>query len=104
MCSSDLPHVSRFTFSAAPERYAEISVALGVARNGSALAAAEYGVEFLSQLSRACGVPQTLSELNIPRTAIAAMAKSAMQVQRLLKNNLRTVTEADAVKIYETAF
>ena len=99
-----LPHVSRFNFSAAPERYAEISVALGVARNGSALAAAEYGVEFLSQLSRDCGVPQTLSELNIPRTAIAAMAKSAMQVQRLLKNNLRTVTEADAVKIYETAF
>jgi len=26
-----LPHVSRFNFSAAPERYADISVALGVA-------------------------------------------------------------------------
>jgi alcohol dehydrogenase class IV len=99
-----LPHVSRFNFSAAPERYADISVALGVARNGSPLTTAEHGVEFLSQLSRDCGVPQKLSELNIPRTAIPAMAKSAMQVTRLLKNNPRPVTEADAVKIYEATF
>ena len=99
-----LPHVLRFNVSAAPERHAEISVALGVARNGSALTTAEHGVEFLSKLSRDCGVPQTLSELKIPRAAIPEMAKSALQVQRLLKNNLRTVTEADAVKIYEASF
>jgi alcohol dehydrogenase class IV len=79
-------------------------VALGIARNGSALSTAEHGVEFLSQLSRDCGVPQTLSELNIPRTAIPALAKSAMQVTRLLKNNPRPVTEADAVNIYEATF
>jgi alcohol dehydrogenase class IV len=99
-----LPHVSRFNFSAAPERYADISVALGLARNGSPLTTAEHGVEFLSQLSRACGVPQKLSELDIPRTAIPTLAKAAMQVTRLLKNNLRPVTEADAVKIYEATF
>jgi alcohol dehydrogenase class IV len=99
-----LPHVSRFNFPAAPERYADISVALGVARNGSPLTTAEHGVEFLSQLSRACGVPQKLSELAVPRTAIPAMAKSAMQVTRLLKNNPRPVTEADAVAIYEATF
>jgi len=99
-----LPHVSRFNFSAAPERYADISVALGLSRNGSPLTTAEHGVEFLSQLSRACGVPQKLSELDIPHTAIPALAKSAMQVTRLLKNNLRPVTEADAVKIYEATF
>ena len=99
-----LPHVLRFNVSAAPERHAEISAALGVARNGSALTTAEHGVEFLSKLSRDCGVPQTLSALNIPRAAIPEMAKAAMQVQRLLKNNLRVVTEADAVKIYEASF
>ena len=99
-----LPHVSRFNFSAAPERYADIAVALGVVRNGSALTTAEHGVEFLSTLSCACRVPQTLSELHIPRTAIPAMAKSAMQVTRLLKNNPRPVTEADAVQIYEATF
>jgi alcohol dehydrogenase class IV len=99
-----LPHVLRFNFSAAPERYAEIAAALGVARNGSDLGTAERGVELLSQLSRDCGVPQKLSELKIPRAVIPEMAKSAMQVQRLLKNNPRVVTEADAVKIYEASF
>ncbi len=99
-----LPHVSRFNFSAAPERYAEISVVLGIERNGSAVKTAEHGVEFLSQLSRDCGVPQKLSDLKIPRAAIPAMAKAAMQVQRLLKNNPRPVMEADAVKIYEAAY
>ena len=99
-----LPHVLRFNFSAAPERYAEISVALGVERNGSVLTTAERGVEFLSQLSRDCGVPQKLSDLNIPRAAIPALAQAAMTVTRLLKNNLRPLTEADAENIYEAAF
>ncbi len=99
-----LPHVLRFNFSAAPERHAEISIALGVARNGSALTTAEHGVEFLSKLSRDCGVPQKLSALNIPRAAIPEMAKAALTVQRLLKNNLRPVTEADAVQIYTAAY
>jgi alcohol dehydrogenase class IV len=99
-----LPHVSRFNFSVAPERYAEISVALGVERNGSVLTTAERGVEFLLRLSRDCGVPQKLSDLKIPREAIPAMAKAAMQVTRLLKNNVRPVTETDAVKIYEAIY
>jgi alcohol dehydrogenase len=99
-----LPHVLRFNFSAAPVRYAEISGALGIAGNGSKLSAAEHGVEFLSALSRNCGVPQKLSEFGIPRAAIPALAKAAMQVTRLLKNNLRPLTEADAVRIYEAAY
>jgi len=98
-----LPHVLRFNFSAAPSRYAEISVALGVDRNCSDLGTAEKGVEFLSKLSRDCGVPQKLSDLKIPRDAIPGMAKAAMLVTRLLKNNVRDVTEADAVQIYEAA-
>jgi len=99
-----LPHVLRFNFSAAPARHAEIALALGVPKNGSDLATAEAGVAFLSELSRACGVPQRLRELGILPTDLPALARAAMQVQRLLKNNLRPVTEADAVNIYEAAF
>lgn len=99
-----LPHVCRYNFSAAPERYAEIATALGVERNGSNLTTAEHGVDFLTRLSRDCGVPQTLSGLNIPREAIAPMAQAAMQVTRLLKNNLRTLTEADAAQLYASAY
>lgn len=99
-----LPHVLRFNFSAAPERYAEIAAALGVPRHGSDLVTAEKGVEFLSQLSRDCGVPQKLSELKVPREAIPGMAQAAMRVTRLLKNNVRPLAELDAVRIYESAF
>jgi alcohol dehydrogenase class IV len=99
-----LPHVLRFNFSAAPERYAEISTALGIVSNGSVLTTAERGVDFLTQLSRDCGVPQKLSQLNVPRDAIPAMARSAMSVTRLLKNNLRPLTEANAEGIYEAAY
>jgi alcohol dehydrogenase class IV len=99
-----LPNVLRFNFSAAPGRYAEVAVALGVERNPSALVMAERGVERLAELSRACGVPQRLSDFKIPRDAIPAMARAAMQVTRLLKNNLRPVTEADAAGIYEATY
>jgi alcohol dehydrogenase class IV len=99
-----LPNVLRFNFSAAPERYAEVALALGVARDGSALGTAERGVQYLATLSKDSGVPQRLSDLGIPRDAIPSLAKAAMQVSRLLKNNLRPLTEADAVKIYEATF
>lgn len=99
-----LTEVLKFNVPSAPERYAEIAATLGVDRNGSALAAANCGVEFLSRLSRDCGVPQRLSGLGIPRDAIPDLARSAMQVTRLLKNNLRPLTEADATRIYEAVY
>lgn len=99
-----LPHVIRFNAPAAPERYAEVALALGVEAAGSAGDTAERGVEFLATLSRRCGVPQRLSELGMPRDVIPSLARGAMEVTRLLKNNLRTVTETDATKIYEAAY
>ena len=98
------PAVLKFNLPAAPERYAEIAVALGVERTSDALQTAQLGLVRLAQLSRDCGVPQRLSELKIPRAAIPAMAKAAMLVTRLLKNNVRPVTEADAIQIYEATF
>jgi alcohol dehydrogenase class IV len=98
-----LPHVLRFNLPAAAERYADIAEALGVPRTGPALAVAERGVERLTELSRAVGVPQRLSLLNIPASDIPALARSAMEVTRLLKNNPRPVTEADAAAIYAAA-
>jgi len=99
-----LPHVLRFNLPQAPERYAEVAVALGVHRNRTPLGTAERGLELLARLSAACGVPQRLSELGVPRDAIPSMAKAAMQVTRLLKNNLRPVHEENAVQIYEAVY
>ena len=99
-----LPNVLRFNIPAAAERYAQVAVALGVEPNQSATGTAGHGVERLAELSRACGVPQRLSELNIPRDAIPEMARAAIGITRLLKNNPRPVTEADAVGIYEATY
>ncbi len=99
-----LPEVLRFNLSAGAERYAQIAVAAGVERNGYALGTAQTGIDRFVKLLRECGTPQKLSDLKIPREAIPALAKSALQVQRLLKNNPRPVTESDAIKIYEATF
>lgn len=99
-----LPNVIRFNCTAVPERYADVAVALGVERDGSHERTAEKGVEFLIELSQACGVPQHLAELGVPRTAIPSLAQSAMQVTRLLKNNPRPMEERDAVEIYEATY
>jgi len=99
-----LPHVLRSNLPAAPERYAEIAAALGIPQQSDAAAMAQQGVERLAELSRDCGIPQRLSELGVPRSAVDAMARSAMTVTRLLKNNLRPLAEADAAGIYREAF
>jgi len=99
-----LPHVLRFNLPSAPARYAAVAAALGVPEGGPVLETAARGIDRLVRSSKACGIPQRLSDLGVPRDAIPGMAKSAMQVTRLLNNNLRPVTEADAMQIYEAAF
>lgn len=99
-----LPHVLRLNLSAATERYAAIAEALGVGRGTSPMETALHGVERLAELSRQCGVPQHLSELGVPLDAIPRMAKAAMTVTRLLKNNPRELTERDAMDIYHAAY
>ena len=99
-----LPHVLQFNFPAAAERYADIAEALGLGRNSSSQSTAELGVGRLRNLVKECGVPQRLSQLGIPREALPEMARAAMQVVRLLKNNPRTLSEQDALQIYEAAY
>jgi alcohol dehydrogenase class IV len=96
--------VLRFNLEAAPDRYAEVARALGVTDGGSAEAVARRGLERIVALARACGLPRGLAELGIRREDLPELARSAMQVQRLLRNNLRPVTETDARAIYEAAF
>ena len=65
---------------------------------------AQRGVEFIEKLSRDCGIPTTLTEIGIPQSAVDGMAKAAMNVQRLLKNNPRPVSEDDARNIYNSLY
>ena len=98
-----LPHVMRFNAEEAPGRYAAIAHAMGIADSGDARADADAGIARIERLSAAAGIDRRLSEVGISSNALPKMAAAAMTVQRLLKNNLREVTEADALHIYQAA-
>jgi alcohol dehydrogenase class IV len=99
-----MPHVFRFNLPAMPERYADIAVALGVPPGTSATATAEAGLRRLELLSRACGIPQRLRDVGVPEADLPRLARESMKVTRLLKNNPRELTAADAEKIYREAY
>lgn len=99
-----LPSVMRFNCPACVKRYADVALACGVEPGATDEGMAMRGVEFVTSLSKECGIPTTLTEIGIPHSAVAHMAKAAMDVQRLLKNNPREVTEKDAVDIYESLY
>ena len=99
-----LPSVMRFNCSANVKKYAEVALACGVKPGKDDEETAMRGVEFVTNLSKECNIPTTLTEIGIPHSAVAHMAKAAMEVQRLLKNNPREVTESDARDIYESLY
>lgn len=100
-----LPHVLRFNLSHARDAYAEIAADAFPELGATAqVRRADDFVEALAQLSRELNVPQTLWSVNIPRDALAMLARDAMKQTRLLVNNPRELSEADALAIYEAAF
>jgi len=99
-----LPSVMKFNAEMCPKRYAEVAIALGVTPGANNEETAQRGVDFIYQLANAVGIPKKLTYLGIPQTAVDGMATAAMQVQRLLKNNPREVTEQDARNIYNSLY
>ena len=99
-----LPSVMKFNAPAAMKRYAEVAIACGVTAGQTDEETAASGVDFIYRLAAAVGIPDKLTALGIPQSAVDGMAKAAMQVQRLLKNNPREVTEQDARDIYNSLY
>ena len=99
-----LPSVMKFNMPANVKRHAEVAVALGCQPGKDDEETARHGVDFIYRLAAAVGIPDKLTALRIPQTAVDGMAKAAMQVQRLLKNNPREVTEQDAREIYNSLY
>lgn len=99
-----LPYVMEYNLVASPKRYAEVAVALGCKEESDDIATAKKGVEKIKELIKDCGLPLQLRDAGVTEDAIPLMAEAAMKIQRLLKNNPREVTEADAINIYKAAF
>lgn len=103
-----LPHVMRFNSEngTAVTQYAELApYIMGIdATEGSPVQITDALITWLEQRIKDTGLPMTLRECDIPEDAIPMLASEAMLQQRLLINNPREVTEADALAIYTAAY
>lgn len=90
-----LPEVVRFNKPSAQHWYAELAP----------LISSEPELDIaLSRLIDDLELPTTLREVGVSENDLALLASDAMLQQRLLVNNPRTVTEADALTIYQQVF
>ncbi|WP_417681942.1 iron-containing alcohol dehydrogenase [Roseibium sp.] len=100
-----LPHVLRFNApdaaadyaTLAPHVFPELSVVDEPEARAHAFA------DELGHLSNRLGLQSTLREVGITAADLPKMASDAMKQTRLLVNNPRPVSEADALAIYEAA-
>jgi alcohol dehydrogenase len=99
-----LPYVMEYNIPAATKKYADVAIALGCECQADDKLTAYAGVQKIKELIKACDIPATLKEVNVPESAIPQMAVDALKIQRLLKNNPRLIEEKDAIEIYKAAY
>ena len=101
-----LPHVLRFNAPAAAREYAELAphVFPHLADGNAIQDTAARFAEELAALNIRLGLEAGLREVGIGEGDLAGMASDAMKQTRLLVNNPRDVTEADALAIYRAAY
>lgn len=100
-----LSHVMRFNAPAASERYAELAdVILPTHFTGSDEAKTNALIQHIESMIVDTAIPRSLREVGVKQDDLPRMASDAMRQTRLLVNNPREVTEADALAIYSAAF
>ncbi len=96
-----LPHVLRFNTESAADLYAELATVISAVNPVAAVTSLpDYFEELIADLA----LPATLSEMKIAAADLPMLAADAMLQQRLLVNNPRPVSEADALNIYTQAW
>jgi alcohol dehydrogenase class IV len=98
-----LPAVMQFNLVGNLGKFAEVAELMGQPTEGLSLReAAEEAVEAVVQLAEDLGVPTSLGEFGVKEEHLPALAEGVMKVTRLLANNPRTLTQADAEEIYRS--
>ena len=93
-----LPQVLRFNSEAATPLYEELAPLVEIERASGSL------IERMDDLINAVELPRRLRDMDIAEDFLPTLATDAMKQQRLLVNNPRDVTEADALAIYREAY
>lgn len=101
-----MPYVMQYNLEAAAPLYAELADALNIPRGSenSSEARAQQLIDFLEALAVSVKAPRKLRDIGIARDATTELAEAAMLQTRLLDNNPREVTLADAQRIYDAAW
>ena len=99
-----LPYVMEFNALGDIPRFAQIAQFLGEkVENLPLLEQAYHAAKAVKAIYEDLKIPQSLTELKVAKEAIPHMAKAAMNVTRLMKNNPRAMTVEDVERIYEKA-
>jgi alcohol dehydrogenase class IV len=98
-----LPQVLQFNAPAAEAHYSEVAEILVPKSGGNPAARVGELIEWFSALPVELGLPTRLRDVGITEADLDALAEDAMKQTRLLINNPREVTQADARSIYRAA-
>ncbi|SHH44402.1 iron-containing alcohol dehydrogenase [Massilia sp. CF038] len=98
-----LPHVLRFNMESAAPMYAELAGIVAPHVAGTDEARAEALVVAMQHIATMTGIETTLQQVGIGETDLDRLADDAMLQTRLLGNNPRELTRADAYGIYRSA-
>lgn len=98
-----LPHVLRFNMPEAVDHYAEIAGIVAPQATGTREARAEALIVAMQQIATTTGIETTLRQVGIAEADLDRLADDAMKQTRLLGNNPRELTRADARAIYAAA-
>jgi alcohol dehydrogenase class IV len=99
-----LPHVMRFNASHAAPLYAELAAIIAPDAAGSDEARSHVLIAAMERMAAQVGIETRLREVGIAAADIDALADGAMLQTRLLTNNPREVSRADAHAIYTAAW
>ena len=91
-----LPHVLRFNLPQASRLYAELAGIVVPHASGSEEARTEAPIVATQQMARMTGIETRLRQVGIAEADLDRLADEAMLQTRLLGNNPREVTRADA--------
>jgi alcohol dehydrogenase class IV len=96
--------VLRFNLPATEVLYAELAPIVDPSAGGSIPQRAQQFIQAMEGICRDCAVPPSLQAVGVNRSDLDRLAEDAMKQTRLLVNNPRELTLADAFRLYEQAF
>ena len=98
-----LPFVMEYNMSACKKKYGDIARAMGVDIKGKTEGeAAQAAVDAVKKLSKAIGIPQTLSEIGIKEEQLPQLAQDAF-IDPCTGGNPKDLTVEDILAIYKKA-